>query len=178
MTDTIEKDATEYAEAEYAKLDDPARSDIELWERFLGIDSPEVRALFDERLVLKRGGIDTEDIWQDMRMYATPDDASTAHKAMYAEHAAEMRNPAPTTHVHADPVIEANDAKLMAMLVDELYTRAALKKWLYKTRRDALRAEQQGECFEREREARQQTVKRVNLATPIVLEGELLPRAY
>jgi hypothetical protein len=173
--DAIEKDATEYAEREYAKLDDPALSDIELWERYLGIDDLDIRKLFDERLVLKRGGIEVEELWNDHRLHRTRSGKEAADKAMFAEYAAELRNPAPNTRVPSP-----EEERLTAFVLDELYTRVALKKWLCRARHGALRAGQMHEYFEREAEQRRQSKKHVLLATPVTIEGEIVrsPRAY
>jgi hypothetical protein len=71
-----------------ARIDtDPALTDIEVHEHFLGIDDPEIRAAFDERLVLVRAGLADGDTssWSD------PD----AWRRFIGMRAAELRNPAP-----------------------------------------------------------------------------------
>jgi hypothetical protein len=162
----IEKDAADYAAREFAKLDDPTLTDIEVWERHLGIDDADIRDEFDRRLVLKRGGVDVEPLFSVNERA----DAEAVVKTVYAEYAAEQRNPAP--HVpHDDPEREANDAKSMVLVVQEAFSREALKRYFFRQRRDAL----QRVAREHEREAEQLRMKRERLATPVVLEGELLP---
>ena len=58
LTDAdIERLAIEYAADAYAKVDGANCSDAEAWERYLGIAEPDIRAAFDERLVLRRAGL-------------------------------------------------------------------------------------------------------------------------
>jgi hypothetical protein len=166
VTTAIEKDATAYADAAMARIDDdPTRSDIELWERHLGIDYAETRALFDERLVMKRAGVNVEPLFNENDR----SDAEIAGKTFYAEYAAELRNPAPYVP-HHDVVYEADLKKLDEIVVQEALSRDALRKFFYRQRRDVLLAEE----AEREREVEQLRMKRERLAIPVVIEGELI----
>lgn len=171
--DAMERLANEYADAEMARIDtDRSRTDIEVHERWLSIDDAEIRAAFDEQLVLERAGlVDPDTNWSD----------ADAWRWFIGVHAAELRNPAPEkpsppppAYVN-DPNFENNLARTTAHVEHALFSRDALRKHFYTQRYEALRTAQLHEHYDTEREQRQQSVTRANLAVPVVIEGELLP---
>lgn len=157
----IPDDIAAEVDAEFAQLDDPALTDIELWEKHLGIDDAETRALFDERLVLKRAGVDLDEPWSDHNN-AEP----VVTRAFYATHAAKLRNPAPDEQL--DPEDEGD--RLVVIIEQHMFTRDALRNKFRLRRYEVLRAEQAALHDEQEADARRAAL----LAIPVVIEGELI----
>ena len=156
---TIDDQAREYADTEFARIDDPALSDMELWERYLGIDDAETRRLFDAREALKATGTQVDPLFNENE----PGDHPFIPKMLYAEHAARLRNPRPT---QPDPESD----KLDAIVTKEAFSRDALKSLLFRQRRDVLRAERDAEEAERIRLAK----LRALLASPVTIEGTVI----
>lgn len=170
--DEMERLATEYADREFARIDDPGLSDIEVWEKFHGIDSPEIRATFDERLVLERSGVRLDSLWAG-GITMTGDEIDMAWLAMFGMEAAEQRNPAPKlppSRQHPNGITTLTDDEAAARAVEherayafmhhEMFSRDALRKHFYGQRYAALRGGQMHEFYEREAELRRQGARR------------------